>query len=333
MALSLSGCSDHAAPGDAPSTSQMFASASTARPFLEKVPDGPFDTMYGGTRHVVFSYHVNDVPLTLDYTEQVYSDGQNHFSVEPLQINQPQMSAPAADLFKVLQMHRESFLYRHRDFRIRDMALFLGNYLVSDLGPGVTVCGRSCAWLDMRRQSSATEYFHVAVDLANGLVLRCEEYAIAGQLEASVEFTQFTLAPDLSHVEFYPEDLLTQPLDLQSDTLPQIGFPVHVPSLLPNAFQLEKSESVDDGTQKWARIVYGDGAEQVFFLYSVDPAPPSTNQQSGPGHHDDPAKHSVSVFHFGPWIVAQGHIDRQRLIAVGKTDESTLLQMIQSALQ
>jgi hypothetical protein len=328
-AVPLAGCGSHASLGGSAPANQAFLTGDNSRPFLEKVPDAPFNTLYGGTRHVVFSYQVNDVPLTLDYTEQVYSDGQGHYSIEPLTINQPVMTQQATDLFKLLQMNREGFLYRHRDFRIRDLALFLGGYVVSDLGPSIVVCGRTCAWLDARHADDPHEYFHVAVDLQNGLILRCEEYAISGQLEATVEFTQFTLTPDLTNVEFYSEQP-GHPLDLGTDTIPQIGFTVHAPSLLPSDFQLEKSEKIDDGTQLWARLAYGDGAEQIFYLYSVDPPPPTL---PGSGHSPDPTKRSVSIFHFGPWIVAQGHFGVQRLIAVGKTDETSLLQMIQSALQ
>jgi len=333
LAGSLAGCG-RPSSGDGAPAHQSLASNTDTRPFLEKVPDAPFNTLYGGVRHVVFSYQVDDVPLTLDYREQVFADGLGHFSIEALDVAQPPMTTQALDLFKLLQTHREGFLYRLRDFRIRDFALFLGNYSVADLGPPVTVCGRTCAWLDVRRQSDAQEYFHVAVDSQTGLILRCEEYAIAGQLESRVEFTEFTTTPDLANVEFYPDDLIAQPLDLGADTTPQIGFVVHAPSLVPSAFQLEKSEKVDDGTQPWARLTYGDGAEQVFFLYSVDPPPPASSEHhaSNTGHGSDPAKRSVSIFHFGPWIIAQGRIGSQRLIAVGKTDESALLHMIQSAL-
>jgi hypothetical protein len=333
IALPLEGCGAQAPAGSTPAVSTPFAAASTGQPFLDLIPDAPLNTTYAGTRHVTFSYRVNDVPVTLDYTERVISDGQGQFTVIPLDVAEPAMSAQAQEVFDLLQMHREGFLYRHRDFRIRDLALFQQNYSVSDLGPPVTVCGRSCAWLEMRRQSGGQSYYHVAVDVQNGLILRYEEYSNAGQLQARVEFTDLTLTPDLRGVQFHVEQMLPQALDLNSDTTPQIGFVVHAPTLLPSNYQLEKAEKIDDGTQSWARLSYGDGAEQIFFLYSVDPdasnSPPSSATAGGHGHTP---KRLVHVFHFGPWIVAQGDLDTRRMIAVGKTDEAALLQMLQSAL-
>lgn len=334
IALPLAGCDTRAGLGTAPAASLPFTTTSGSPSFLEKIPEAPMNTAYGGVRRVYFDYSVNDVPVTIDYTERVISDGHGQFTVIPLQVTQPAMSAQAQDLFKLLQMHREGFLYRHRDFRIRDLALFEQNYSVTDLGSPVTVCGRSCAWLEIRRLSGGQSYHRVAVDLANGLILRGEEFANAGQLEARVEFTEFTLTPDFAGVEFHAEQLAPHALDLNSDTAAQIGFEVHAPTLLPAAYQLEKSEMIDDGTQEWARLTYGDGAEQIFFLDSVNlDAGGSSQNPTNPGNQPGAPKRTVHVFHFGPWIVAQGTIHSRRLIAVGKTDESALLRMLQSALR
>jgi hypothetical protein len=333
LALSIASCSRSITEGEPSASHAPMASGTASRPFLEKIPNAPMNTTYGGTRHVTFSYQINDVPDTVDYTERVYSDGAGRFAVIPLTVAQPAMDNQAQELFRLLQIHREGFLYRHRDFRIRDLGLFQQNYIVSDLGPPILLCGRLCARLDMRRQSDGTSYYHVAVDVANGLILRYEEFAATGELQARVEFTDFTLTPDFTGVEFHTEQMPALPLDLGSDTTAQIGFDVHAPTLLPNSYQLEKSEQIDDGAQKWARLTYGDGAEQVFFLYSQVPAASGPSQHAtDPGHHLGPPKRSVHVFHYGPWIVAQGVINEQRLTAVGKTDEQALLQMIQSAI-
>jgi hypothetical protein len=331
--FSLTACDARStASGEAPAATGSFAVASTSQPLLDLVPDAPFATLYGGKRSVYFSYRVNEVPVTVDYTEQVFADGQGNFTVMPLEVTEPPMSTQGQDLFKLLQSNREGFMYRHRDFRVRDLALFEQQYSVTDLGSPVTVCGRSCAWIEMKRLSGAQSSYRAWIDQQTGLILRYEELASSGQLEARVEFTDFTLAPDLTGVVFHTDDPVAQPLDLGTDTTPQIGFPVHAPSLLPSGFQLEKSEQVDDGSQKWARLTYSDGAEQLFYLYCVESNPTAPAQQRSQHAGNHGPKRTMHVFHFGPWIVAQGNVDDRRLIAVGKTSETALLQMVQSAL-
>src|SRR6185295_19653716 len=58
-ALSLVACGEHST-GDAPSAHTSLATNVTERPFLDKIPEAPLTTVYGGTRHVHFTYKVND---------------------------------------------------------------------------------------------------------------------------------------------------------------------------------------------------------------------------------------------------------------------------------
>jgi hypothetical protein len=312
---------------------QTGAQSGATAPFLERIPDAPTSVAYSGTRRAYFEYAVNGVPKTLEYTERVFSDGHGKFTIIPGDVAQPAMSARELEVFRLLQESHEAFFFRHRDFRIRDLALFEHNYVVTDLGTQITVCGRPCAWVEVKSRIDGRETFRAAIDPTNGLVMRSEEYSSAGQPLARVEFTEFTLAPDLSGIAFH-EDIPFEPLDLHRDTTPQLGFQVNAPTSIPAAYQLERADKVAAGGRNWARITYGDGVQELFVLDSVDPKRAEEAQKAAqPTGRTAHARDAVRVLHVGPWIVAEGEFGPRTLIVMGKTSEPVLLGMLQSALR
>lgn len=300
--------------------------------FLQRIADAPDGVAYSGLRRVTHSYTLHGELAPLAYTERVWTDGHGGFAIDPDLVEKPvitELSGGDLELFAFLQKQREAFFHRHRDFRIRDLAAFTSAYQVTDTGADPVVAGMTCDELVVRRIEPGASWYRLAVEPASGLVLRSEELGPTNQVLALVEFLEIDFTPDLTGVPLHT-GLALQPLDLASDTTAQLGFVLRVPQALPAGFALRSSETIlDDGTgRRWARLVYGDGVEQVFFLHTdLGPgAPPPTDPASALA-----GKRSVRVFQVGPWSFAQGFLGRQRMTAVGKVPIDALLLAIDSA--
>ena len=300
----------------------------SARTFLEKVPTAPFETAFSGQRHVRLSYTVAGAPRVLEYDELVISDGQGQFSIVPGTVTTPAMNQEQAELFAVLQERRDGFFFRYRDFRIRDLRGFLRNWSAYDTGLEQTIAGRVCSVLEFRRTQAPnpTSWYRAWIDPQTGLVLRSDEFDADGNQLARVDFRSFTLTPDLTHTALHGDRSLPAPIDLTADTSGSLGFRLLQPRILPDGYRQEKAESVTDGSNTWARLVYGDGVEQLFFLQTAADGAPST------GGIEEIRPATVRVFHVGPWTVVQGNLSHVRAIVMGKADEPTLVRMLKSAI-
>ena len=322
----LAGCDSKSAPS--PEIPPVLSIS--ARAFLEKVPTAPFETRFSGQRHVRLTYALGGTPHTLEYDELVISDGHGQFSIVPGAVAAPPMTQEQAELFAVLQERRDGFFFRYRDFRIRDLRGFLRNWTAYDTGLEQTIAGRVCSVLEFRRSqgTEATSWYRAWIDPQTGLVLRSDEFDADGNQLARVDFRSFTLTPDLSQATLHGDRSLPAPIDMAEDTTASLGFRLLQPRILPDGYRQEKAESVTDGTNTWARLVYGDGVEQLFFLQTAAAVAPSTGDMETMELR--PA--TVRVFHVGPWTVAQGNFRHVRAIVMGKTDEPTLLRMLKSAI-
>ncbi len=329
-AAPLGGCGSSVDAGPSPGSNAQNATAgSPPPPFLDNIPDAPTRVAYGGQRHVLVHYTVAGAPSTLEYDENVWSDGHGNFTIVPGQVTSPPMTTEQAQFFAILQESRDGFFYRHRDFRIRDLRLFLQNWSVSDTGQQETVAGRVGSVLEFRRIGGAATWYRAWIDPQTGLVLRAEERDAGGQLVSRVEFSTFTLTPDFTGVALHGDRFAPTPLDSLTDTTAKIGFQVRVPSILPKGYRLESAEGLNDGTGNWARLAYGDGVEQVFFLETH--LPPGQGGGTTPTDVDIGPK-SVRIFRVGPWTVLQGRFNQDRVIVLGKVDETSLLRMLKSAI-
>ncbi len=353
LALSTASCSRIDSSADRAASER--ASVVAAHPFLESIQDATSKIAYTGTRHVKLSYVVAGAMKVLEYDETVSSDGHGKFSIVPGKVASPQMSTDQAAFFAILQERRDGFFYRYRDFRIRDWNSFLLNWSAQDQGVHESVAGRECAVLEFRRkrgesgaESDGGGHYRAWIDPQTALVMRAQEFDASGAQVSLVEFEGFTLSPDLSSVALHADRSDPKPFAPDADTTAVLGFPLLRPKILPDGYRVERAEvvhaasasasgsdaSVQPGsghaTDAWARIEYGDGVDQIFFLQgpASDPAEASTSPEDR-----DLGSRYVRILHVGPWTVLQGRFDRTQAIVMGKVDEESLQRMLKSAVQ
>lgn len=332
----LAGCGAHT---DVAAPSSNAPAGQTNRSFLEKIPDAPMNVAYAGSRHVAVHYAQDGVPSLLEYDEDVTSDGRGNFVVVPGRVTAPPMTTEQRQFFAILQERRDGFFYRYRDFRIRDWRTFLQNWRVVDTGLQESVAGRNSAVLEVRRLRGASDHgafdwYRAWIDPETGLVMRAEEFDATDQLVSRTEFRTFTLTPDLSGVALHGDRSPGTPFDPASDTTQSLGFRVLVPTILPDGYRLERSESLSVGgsgaeSSTWARLAFGDGVEQLFFLQTT--ATPGQSALAASNEVDVGPK-SVRIFQVGPWTVVQGQFNGVRAIVVGKAELASLLRMLKSAI-
>lgn len=308
---------------------KSLGTGSPPQAFLDLIPNAPSATAYHGRRRVWASWKVAGDVRTLDYHETVSSDGQGAFRIEPGRVSTPRMTAQEEQFFALLQEGRDGFFFRHRDFRIRDLALCLLNYAIQDTGVLEAVAGRTCNVIELRRYSGATSWYRAAVDPQTGLVMRFEELDVQRRLLSKVEFVEFSLGPVPAGVVLHGDRYVSVPIDPDGDTSAQLGFQVQAPRILPAGYRRTRADGVFEDGRHWARLFYGDGVDQVFFLHTRLPA--------GQGHTAVPTEQYVGpkvlrVLPMGPWTMLEARLGADLYVAVGKVDEAALRRMIQSAL-
>lgn len=296
---------------------------------LDGMRAAPDTTRFSGTRRLWMRFEDEGTPSVLEYDETVYADGAGGFAIEPGPVIVPRMTQAQRELFEILHRTREGFLFRYRDFRVRDAALLAQNYRVVDLGTTTVVAGRTCDELRFETTHGDSRKYFVAVDHDTRLVLRCEERAGQGQPVARMEFTSFSLAPDLTNVTMHV-DAPSISIDPAADNRPVLGFALRKPRIT-FGHPLAHAERVEANGRTWARLVYDDGIEPLFYLHSGRstasgvPTPVLDTSVEGAA--------IVRVFRAGPWTVAQCHRQGAVYVVVGKLDEPRMLQMLQSAVE
>lgn len=297
--------------------------------FLDRIANAPMTVSYGGKRQVKIYYSINGAPASLEYDEQVWSDGQGRFSIVPGKIVQPPMTAEQLDLFRTLQQARDGFFYRYRDFRIRDLQVFLQNWRVRDLGIQETVAGVATTVLEFRRIDGAPTWYRAWIDPRTALVMRAEERGAGNQIASTVEFVTFELSPDTTDLRLESDRFTRFPLDLRTDTISSVGFRVRPPSVLPAGYRLDRAESTNDGTNTWAILTYTDGVDSLFLLQTSDPQ--AQAGVSPPGEYDVGPK-VARGFRIGPWTVLQVRSGGERVLVLGKADSSSIERMLKSSI-
>ena len=321
LALSGAGCGGSAAPVQTPAA--LFKGSNNQPQFLNQIADAPFQNAYYARRHVWQSYQEANGPQTLEYTEEVWSDGLGHFSVTPEHLIHPALPAQGEQIFLLMQKAREGFIYRLRDFRIRDLGEFLQGYTVEDLGRHETIAGQDCESLRIRSIQASPTYWEFEVLPANGLILATREYtAQGGALVSSVETTEYQANPNLAAVNLHqdlPATAFTPATEQQV-----LGFHALQPGFLPQGFTLTKSEKVSQGSEAWARFGYSDGADTLFVLYRRLPL--SGTQTGDPGN-----PYTIKIFRVGRWTVAQASFGRHVIIAMGQQPATVMQQIVESS--
>jgi hypothetical protein len=296
---------------------------------LERIASAPMTVAYGGKRHVRIHYSIEGVPATLEYEEQVCSDGQGRSSIEPGTVVQPSMTRDEYELFSALQQARDGFFYRYRDFRIRDFQVFLQNWRVRDIDLQETVAGVETIVLEFRRIDGAPTWYRAWIDPRTALVLRAEEYASGNQIASMMEFLTFDLAPDLTGRRLESDQFARNPLDLRADTAAALGFRIRTPTAIPDGYRLDRAESTNDGTNTWVILTYTDGVDSLFFLQTSDP-----QHQAGqpiPGEFYVGPK-VARGYHVGPWTVLQVRSGGERVLVLGKADSNGIERMLKSSM-
>ena len=330
LLLGLSGCDGEVSAGTdfdgdkLPATAQL----EPLTQLLAQSVEAPWQTRYAGVRRVESQVVNGNNQVGLAYREEVAADGTGRFALDTVEVLS---FVPDPVVFGLTQKLREGFLYRYRDFRIRDLSLFFSNYLVQDLGE-TTVADRPCAQIQVRRKAEVASAFLVALDQATGLVLKFEERDANGQLRTAMEFESLDLDPDLEGVAWFELDTPEKSLDLGQDLGAQVGFEVMQPAVYPEEFQLWKATSLraDDDT-RWVKLTLTDGLEPLFFFQKVQ-APVVLEGSGVTAAPTSTQLDEVWVYQMGAVQVVQGTVRDHEILALGKVPAELLLDLIESAV-
>ncbi|MFT7485048.1 MAG: hypothetical protein ACI9F9_000894 [Candidatus Paceibacteria bacterium] len=294
-----------------------------------------YEVAYRGTRKVTIHTRVLDLVGEVVYTEEVASDGNGGFAIFPLNVVSPLMDWVEEDNYLRRQESRQGFFFRHRDFRIRKDARFWLNYKVLDLGQTQVIASRTCETFQFRRLDGTGNIFEVAVDPLTSLVMSESCATVAGDPVSEMNFNSFQLAADLSDLQLVSVAGDWQETD--QATLPSVlAHEPLIPVAPPIGFDLQETRYLtpqpgSPQTNTWAQFVYGDGVEQVFFLFEdSDGVTGNTGPMGDTGLNNPDVIRSYS---FGPWKMLEGHVRGRDVLSVGRVNSGELLLMLQSALE
>jgi len=323
----MSGATSTAGAGTGPQAGGLGTTS-----LLVRIFGAPFKTTHAGTRRVEANYDVNGVPSGLVYKETVVTDGQGGFSIQPLQVIQG--NVPDTPLFLLIQQMREGFLFRYRDFLIRDMPLFRQNYRSQVLNNQALIAGRPCVEYLVTKIIGSNRSYTVTVDQATALVLKYEERDGQGNLLSLMEYESFDTQPNFTGITLHQPINQEVTLDIGNDLKGQVGFAPLLPRVLPSGFELRDAANVTDQNGKtWLKLTYLDGVEPVFFMHTAPgTALASMVGQRPGGLIGNAPSDQVVVYNIGPTTVVQGKVGVYDVIAVGKVTDDELLGLIDSSL-
>jgi hypothetical protein len=330
---------DQGAPS-ASSTAADIGAAGSQIALIERIEQAPLHVRHGGTRRVEFWYETEGTEHALAYQEHVTADGRGRFALDPGKVETPALSTSQREIFELVQKQREGFFFRYRDFGVRQRALFEANYSVQVVGAPLTVAGRECTQIEVRRIGmQARSTYRAAVDVGTGLVLRWTETSAEGRLLARSEFLDFTLDPALDGVDWFESPLEVEALQPGLEDASVLGFRPHQLQVLPAGYQLLRSERIVESGATWLRRVYGDGLENLFVLErgaDVVPLPGGTPAASTDGASRASLTNAagqivVRLCQVGAWTLAEVASGQGQLFVVGKVGESDVVDCLRSA--
>jgi hypothetical protein len=303
---------------------------------VTKAQQAPLHTAHLGQRSVHIYVDMATPGLHHFVTlEQIATDGHGGYSLQPLSVSGQLPADPAT--FLTQHAENAAFYHRFRDFMVRDLDLFIENYLVLGMPVSTTIAGRACITFECKRAPSHLATlggaFTVSLDVETAFVLAYEERDKYGNLVAAMSYETIDYAPNLSGIAFSTVPA-AHALDLNGNPSQQLGFQPMLPKLIPVGYQLELARIVSEGPQKhWACFEYNDGVEKLFFLHGGS-APKALIGPGGwtPAQFQTDSPYRMYVTTAGAWTIAQGVWDNQYVIAVGKLQQSELLPFVESAL-
>lgn len=342
-------CSRAHAPGSSSEVvgaqSHGPAGALVVPSLFDRVPFAQAKVSHQGTRRLTYDYEFAGAKHTMLYEERVTTDGHGRFAIDPLRVAQPALSAAQNEVFLLVQKQREGFFERYRDFGVRERALFLQNYRVTDLRTNPTVVGRACVEFEVERVTGASSTYRIAIDSETALVLRSVELAPDGHEMARQEYVDFTLDPNTNGVEWHMPQYEGVPLESTSIDPTTFGANPAQPALLPAGYQSLHAEVLREENVPWIRRVYGDGVETMFVLQraavtldegGADSATRATRggraESGDPARSGAPQTYTIRVFAYGPWTVAECSRAAGQIFVIGKLPEAEILRVLESAI-
>jgi hypothetical protein len=259
------------------------------------------------------------------YRERITTDGHGRFALEP--IDSGEFEAAQWEFFELQQRAHEGFLFRYRDFQVRDPRLFVRNWETTLLVPSTFVAERACQRYRLERKIGNPTFHEVSVDEETGLVLASQEYGVDGQLLAAMSYESFEGDPALGFVSWHVSSNEEVALD-PDGPLPENEAALLSPRVLPLGYLPVELATVGNGAgERWLKRTYSDGLTPLFFLQQLRLRVPSV-QATGPRQEVS----SIAVFELGAARVAQGRVQGFDLIVIGRAAEAELLDLIESAL-
>lgn len=340
-------------PGSDPTLEQMITAFQTA----------PEAVAHHGVRRVDATYVLDGQTERVSYTEEAWIAGDGRFHIVPKDVLELDGGLGAvgnvAD-FVSIQSAREGFIFRYRDFRVRDVAQIAGNYALSFVGQSTEFLGRAAWELAVSRTPlwQASTYVLV-VDIETGLILKSTEYDKTGEIVSAMEYLSidFDFDPDGAGIAWHQPENDETTIDLDLDPIQAaslLGFTPMLPSMLPEGYKLARTSVVyDEGGEPWLKAEYTDGVEVAFFLYGGPTAADVGTASTSPVHglstgspigqqlggtgsviswSEDPDPSQVLVYNAGAIRIVQGEVNAHEMIAVGKVQEFDLLRMLDTAL-
>lgn len=299
----------------ADAASAELGTISQSTSLFDTIRDAPFTVAYRGLRRVRSTYPHS---VGFDYREDVASDGQGQFAIEPLEM----LGAhPDGELFLMLRSGQQVFDYRYRDFRVLDSVLFQSNYTFTIASATTQVIGRDCLHLTVERAAPFLGgHYEVDVDVETSLVLQWKEFGVAGNQLAHVEFESLDLQPDLTGLDLISGFLTSTDLDIHANLTAGAGFEVLTPALPPTGFVLAEATLLEqDSGDVWVRQLYTDGLERAWLIHGP--------QHASAGGLED----KMHVYTAGAWTVVAGSFDGFQIMAAGRVRKAQLMDMIDSS--
>lgn len=284
---------------------------------------------FQGVRRVETHWTEGTTSHALVYRERISGDGTGRFDLELLELIEPVLPPAQVNQFTLLHESREGLFFRYRDFEVRDLDLFSANYSAHSGEDVAEVAGRAVERWVVQRGAGSERRYVVDIDPENGLALRAREELLDGTLVALLEYESLDLAPDLSNVAFHQPSNSEIGLPWGSTNLARnLGFTPHEPRQLPRGFSLHEAAKLVDAkdARTWAKLVYSDGVELMFFVQAEPDAPV---HQLPPGLPQ--ALGNLRSLRIGLWTVLQADYHGRDSIAMGKQSELALADAIRSA--
>jgi hypothetical protein len=320
----VAGCGPTATPDDGSQQATAATSPSLLRgdPRLSVAHTGIRRLEFPGVTGPGRSFH-----------ECITTDGHGHYSIEPLDA----VDGTGADweTFELMQRAREGFLFRYRDFLVRDPRLFAQNWRTTDLRRTVVVAGRSCVLYRVERAEGDAIVFELSIDVETALVLASLERDAGGDVVAAMTYESIRLHPDLDGIVWHEPSNEERLLD--PGRLEEVGMRPRRPRLLPPGYGPLEEATVGDGRgQRWLKLTYSDGVQPLFYFQEIEEDlsrnARGVTPHSGARLGQPSSPSSVIVFEVGAATAIQGKVDGVDVMVIGRAPQAELLDLIESSL-